>query len=610
MHNSLKERVLDAIDIVDVVGERVALKRKGKDFVGLCPFHPDHTPSMAVSPTKRIFKCWACGAGGDVIRFVERINRVSFREALESLARRANIEVRPATPAERQSSELREKIAPVMAWARDHFRNTLAAPAGIAGREYAQRRGLTAETLASHQLGLATDGWSDLLLASQRARIAPDLLTAAGLVVAGSTGNHYDRFRNRLIFPIHDPLGRPIAFGGRTLGDDPAKYLNSPETPLFSKSRVLFGLDLARREIESRRAAIVVEGYMDAVLLRQFGFAHVVATLGTALSDAHVKLLRPLCDRLYLCFDGDAAGVKAADRAVETSLRSRLDVRVVVLPDEQDPADCVLAGGSAAFDALLTAATDALEFKWDQTRRAIADRGPAGRLAAVEDLLDFIARTTSAGGVDPLAHGLLVSRLSELVALAPEQISDRLRSRRRRTQAVASAAGAAAPDVSAYDESTRGLPGGLVAAAEEVLGLLIRDCALLACVRDDLAEAMRYSRTWERLYGACLEMYADHGEYSMGDIVGQSEDTALCELVDRAAHRVREIASGETVFAASMDRLASELGVLRIHTIREELRAAPSAPQGGRNGFQQLLEAACEHDSWLPIERRAQASPA
>ena len=371
MHKSIKEQVLEAIDIVDVIGERVSLKRKGREYVGLCPFHDDHRPSMAVSPQKQIFKCWSCGVGGDVFKFVQLSQRVEFTEALRMLAERAGISTRDT---ERQANQpSREPIRQALKWAAAHFqRNLQQTPAGKAALDYAHRRGMTDETIARFGLGLAADAWDDLLQQANRARVPGEALQQAGLIASNDQGRTYDRFRNRLIFPINDALGRVVAFGGRTLGDDPAKYLNSPETPLFNKSRILYGLDVARQDIGRERQAIIVEGYTDAVLLSQAGVRNVVATLGTALTDSHVKLLRPLADVLLMCFDSDEAGMRAADRAVETALRHRITVKVVIMPDGQDPADFVIGQGSDALKSLLQSAIDALEFHWKRTVAAFS----------------------------------------------------------------------------------------------------------------------------------------------------------------------------------------------------------------------------------------------
>ncbi len=610
MDNSIKDRILDAVDIVDVVGQTVALTRKGKDFVGLCPFHPDHKPSLSVSPSKRIFKCWSCGVGGDVIRFVQHRDRVDFHGALSILAKRAGIELRPLTPRDRQAAELREQIQSAVAWARAHFRHNfeLSGP-GRGAREYATRRGLSAETLERFGVGLALDGWDNLVTAARRAGLRPDVLEHAGLVAKHETGRLYDRFRNRLVFPIADAAGRPVAFGGRTLADDPAKYLNSPETVLFSKSRVLYGFDLARPAIAEADAAIVVEGYMDAVLLHQYGFRQVVATLGTALTDAHVKLLEPVASTVYLCFDGDEAGVRAAQRGVDVALRTGLDVRVVVLEGDKDPADCVISSGAAGFEAALSRAVDALEFRWRQTLRTFDHSGTRGRRAAIEEFLRFVASATAQRGADPLQQSLLLDRISELTGVPTDAVFEEVARVRRRLLRPVSGSGAAAgcSEVSDYEATIRGLSPGLVTAMESLLGLLIRAPECWRDVDDALARAAEHCETWQRLYGVLLDVHADEGEYSVGHVVARCEDSAVCELVDRAQARVRGVTSFADDFAAARARLREELAILEMGGLREQLRPA-SAAEPAEEPFRRLRELAREHASVLPVESRWRGS--
>jgi DNA primase len=592
MDNSLKDKVLDAIDIVDVIGERVALTRKGKDYIGLCPFHPDHRPSMSVSPSKRIFKCWSCGAGGDVIRFVERIQRVDFREALTILAARAGIQLQ-SPHEDRQNKQLRDELLAAVTWAREHFRGNLNSPAGSPALDYALGRGLTAETIERHSLGLAVDAWDDLVRAAQRKKLRPELLHQAGLVATNDKGKTYDRFRNRLIFPIADSAGRPVAFGGRTLGEDPAKYLNSPETVLFSKSRVLFGLDLARSAIQKKDAAIVVEGYMDAVLLGQFGFENVVATLGTAMTDAHVKLLRPLAGTLYLCFDSDEAGLRAADRAAEVALLTHVQVRVVLLEGYKDPADCVVGGGTGAFEKQLNRALDALEFKWSKALSALGHADSRGRRAAVEEFMRFVAGATVAGGVDPLQQNLLVGRLSDLLGVPAEEVFDLLtRERRLLRQRQTAGATAAREVVSDYEATIAGLSAGLVTAMETVLGLLLTGPDLWPAVDETVARGADRSETWRRLYRLLLEVQADVGKYSMGDIVSRCDDGALCELVSRARTRTTDPAPGAEALRAARDRLASELDVLRVSDLRDDLRRSGGEDEAAFRALQASVRGA------------------
>jgi DNA primase len=610
MDNSLKDKVLDAIDIVEVIGERVALTRKGKDYVGLCPFHPDHKPSFAVSPTKRIFKCWACGAGGDVIHFVQKYDRIEFREALTLLARRAGIELH-STPVDRQAGQLREQIQAIVTWARDHFRRNLeSTPGGRRAREYALARGLTPETIERFAIGYAAEAWDDVFTAARRTGLSPETLQHAGLVVRNENGKVYDRFRHRLIFPIQDALGRPVAFGGRTLGDDPAKYLNSPETVLFSKSRILYGLDLARQAIQKLDAVIVVEGYVDAVLLSQYGFENVVATLGTALTDTHVKLLRPLAGTIYFCFDSDRAGIAAAERAVEVALRTQCQVRVVLLSDK-DPADCVVASGAAGFQEHLTRAVDALEFRWSQALKAFGQGDQRHRRAAVEDFVQFVAGVTMTGGVDPLQGNLLVNRLSQLLSTPAEQISDLL-ARARQSLHRATTRPTTQPDgVSAYEVAIRGLPGGLVTAVESVLGLLLDEWKCWQWVDDIVARGTGHSETWERLYRVLLEVHQDIGEYSIGDVVARCEDGALCELVDRARARVAGSELTENGFRAAKESLASELNALSISDLRRGLQSASADDVSALAAFDALREKARGHrEKCISSERQAAANSA
>ncbi len=606
MDKSLKDKVLEANDIVDVIAERVALTRKGKDFIGLCPFHPDHRPSLSVSPAKQIFKCWSCGAGGDVIRFVQMRERVDFREALGILARRAGLDLR-SSGADSHAAALREDIRAAIAWANQHFqRNLSATEGGRRALEYALGRGLSRQTIDRFGLGYALDAWDDLLTAARRAGIRVEVLQQAGVTASNDAGRTYDRFRNRLIFPINDRAGRPVAFGGRALGDETPKYLNSPETPLFSKSRVLYGLDVSRAAIQKQDAAIVVEGYMDAVVLFQAGVENVVATLGTALTDAHVQLLRPLARQLYLCFDGDEAGIRAADRAVEIALRTQSEVRVVVLPDGQDPADCVVAGGAEALKARLKGAADALEFKWQQTLRAFESGSTTGRRQAVERFIRFVATTVAVGGVDPLGQDLLIGRIADLLGVPSEEVFELLT---REKRAVRAAAQPRAMDdgLSAYEAEIRGLPAGLVTATESLLGLLVSDATGWQVTGDVLARAAGYSETWQRLYGLLLDVRDEVGQYSMKEVLSRCEDGPLCELVSRARERAAGLEGCAGAFEALHARLASELNLLRMSDLRRGLRQDGSAADDVRH-FQALHEVARGLSSPLAPERRWSAS--
>lgn len=597
MHNSLKDRILESVDIVEVISDYVRLTRKGKDFVGLCPFHPDHKPSFTVSPSKRIFKCWPCGAGGNVIKFIERIERIDFKDALAKLAQRAGIEDRSSSE-DREAARQRARLLEATIWAREFFQAGLhGSDAGAAALAYAHKRGLNDETVARHRIGFVPDGWNHLLSAAAE-RFTPEILRDAGLLAQSEQGRMYDRFRNRLIFPINDPIGRPIAFGGRTLGSgDEAKYLNGPETPLFNKSRVLFGFDLARPAIEKTRAAIVVEGYMDAVLLHQYGFTHTIATLGTSLTDSHAKLLRPLADKLYLCFDGDDAGYRAADRAVETSLRTKAEVRVVILPDDIDPADCVVNSGADEFNRFLSAAVDALEFKWQRTLAAFGGTDARSRRAAIDAFIDFVGKAAASGSLDPVEQGLLVNRLGDLLSIPSATIYELLDSSRkasRRRDASGSAIAATESQATAAAESATispdGLPAGLVSTVEELLGLLVSDAACVGWIDDAFTDAISNFETWQRLYGICLDLHEECGEYSKADVHARCNDGDLLELFDQVLARVEGADATRPLFDAAINRLRAEMGLLRM----SDLSTAVRQPASQEDAFIKLLAAAKE----------------
>ena len=423
-------RVQQANDIVDVVGEHLRLDRKGKEFVGLCPFHADHRPSLYVSPDKQLFKCFACGAGGDVFKFVQLRESVTFPEAVQRLAERAGIEMhlepgrRPSVP-----SVDPQRVARVNTWALEHWRANLNDPQkGAQARAYLERRRIDAAAIEQWQLGLALEAWDDLLGAARQKRIPDALLVQAGLVVEGAGGRPHDKFRNRLMFPIRDVTGRVIAFGGRALGEDPAKYLNSPATVLFDKSRCLYGLNAARHAIVSEGTAVVVEGYTDVIMAHQLGCTHVVATLGTSLTQDHARILRRYAKRIVLVFDSDTAGLEAANRALEVCLAQRIDVALAFMDAGQDPYDFLLTAGAEAFRGRLAAAVDVLEFKWRWLMEAAERAGTLqDRKALVEEYLRAAALMERFQGRDAIADGLIRARLRQITGLSDAELRREMR---------------------------------------------------------------------------------------------------------------------------------------------------------------------------------------
>jgi len=452
LHDDLKERVRDAIDIVDLVGTYLSLRRAGKAMVGLCPWHEDSRPSFQVNPERQTFRCWVCNIGGDVFSFLMKMERLEFREALEQLAQRAGIDLprgRGGLPTDEKAS-----ILAALSWAADRYRDCLrGAPEAKPARDYLATRGLTQQTVDTFRLGYAPPAWDWLLRQASAAGIATSHLAKAGLVVERQDrSGHYDRFRDRAMFPICDHFSRCVAFGGRVLPGAPpdsAKYINSPETPLFSKSSMLYGLDTARDAMAKSRRAIVVEGYTDCLAARQAGIHDVVAVLGTALGERHAKLLRRYADRIVLVLDGDDAGRRRANEILDVLLAEPIDVRIARLPSGVDPCEFVLAQGREAFETLVASAGDPLEYRLDEALAGLApDAGDDAALAAVESVLVALAKVSPQSSLSPsqarLREDQVVGRLSRRFGLSREVLRSRMLTLRdsasRRGQEAANAA--------------------------------------------------------------------------------------------------------------------------------------------------------------------------
>ena len=431
--HALLDEIRAGVDIVDLVGRFVTLKKAGTSWKGLCPFHGEKTPSFMVNPNKGIFHCFGCGVGGDAFGFLMRQDRLTFPEAVRALAKMAGVTL-PEEALRRPGESGREELLRAMDLASRFYAETLWGPRGERARRYLDERGIDPEVARRFALGYAPDSWDALIGRLRGEGVADDALVTAGLAVAREGGaGVYDRFRGRLLFAIRDLQGRVVAFGGRAFGDEPPKYLNSPETPLYTKGALLYAADLARETMRARNRALIVEGYVDCVIAHQHGFTETVAALGTAFTPAQLQLLRRSCDEAVLFFDADAAGQKAAERAEALLEPSGLGaawainrtgafdgagamrLRVALLPAGHDPDTFLRAEGAPAFEERIAAARSLLSYALD---RAIADpdgaSGPRARtqgfaraallLAKVGDAQEAATLSREAAlklGVDP-----------------------------------------------------------------------------------------------------------------------------------------------------------------------------------------------------------------
>ncbi|MFM7248566.1 MAG: DNA primase [Planctomycetaceae bacterium] len=429
--DDVKERVREATDIVDLVGSYLTLRRQGKNLVGLCPWHDDSRPSFQVSPERQTFRCWVCDLGGDVFSFLMRIEKLEFREALEQLAERAGIDLPRGRgglpPDERQS------LHRVLAWARDRFAEQIRHPDGARARDYLLGRGLSQDSIDRFRVGFAPASWDWLLRQSAAAGFPAELLVRAGLAIERQErGGHYDRFRDRVMFPILDPQGRCVAFGGRVLpgSGEAAKYINSPETPVFSKSSLLYGLESAREGMAKTGRAVVVEGYTDCLAARQVGCDDVVAVLGTALGERHARLLRRYAERIVLLLDGDEAGRRRADEVLDVLLAEPIDVRIARMPQGVDPCEFALERGRDALEALVDSAVDAIEYRLEEAAARVAGRGDDAALAAVESVLAALGRAATTTPLPPsqwrLRQDQILGRLARRFGLSRAALEERL----------------------------------------------------------------------------------------------------------------------------------------------------------------------------------------
>jgi len=418
----------NAADIVDVISDAVSLKRSGKNYMGLCPFHSEKTPSFTVSPDKQIFHCFGCGTGGNVFSFLMKHEGLTFPEAVRLLAQRYGVSIprRPMTAAQKDRLDERQQLVTANRMAADFYRRSLRrGPGSEAARRYLEKRKLTRETIEHFGIGYAPDGWDNLLRQLKHERIPEALIEKCGLAIPRkNSSGYYDRFRDRIMFPIGDLRGNTIGFGGRVMGDGLPKYLNSPETPLYNKSRSLYGLHLARSDCRANAAVFVVEGYFDLIALHQHEVRNVVATLGTALTFEHARRLRGLIGeggRVILVFDSDEAGMRAAIRGIEVFDKEQVNVHVLVLESGHDPDSFVFRHGAEAFRQAAENAQPAILFLLET---AIEQHGSSieGTLRVIEEMTLPLAAVS-----DAMERSLYVKRVAERLGIDEIDVRQKLR---------------------------------------------------------------------------------------------------------------------------------------------------------------------------------------
>lgn len=432
------EEINRRLDIVDLVSQYVVLKKQGRNFVGLCPFHSENTPSFIVSPEKQIYHCFGCHEGGNGINFLMKIENLSFPEAIEKLAEKFGLEIPRQKISPQEEAKIRERKTyfTLNQLARDFFQEYLWSKPGEKARDYLEKRGLTAEIVKKFALGYAPEGWDHLLNYLLKKGYSHKQIETAGLITLreGHDGQlkGYDRFRDRVMYPILDFRGQVVGFGGRILSNDKtqAKYLNSPETMFFHKSQNLYGLFTAGNAIRQADEAVIMEGYMDVIAAHQFGVDNAVAALGTAFTADHAKLLRRYTNRVLLAFDGDAAGVKAANKSMDILKKLDCSLRVVHFPDDQDPDEFIRAKGKIGWEEYV--AENALDFWGYKLQQGLAEHDIntiSGKSSLVNDLMPYLRGCHNHVELESFVH-----LLAKTLGIGEESIYNDLRRHRNKKE--------------------------------------------------------------------------------------------------------------------------------------------------------------------------------
>ncbi len=581
-----KERIRQAVNLVELIGGYQAdIRRQGQNFACRCPWHDDRSPSLTINPARQSWKCWVCNIGGDIFSWVMRKENCSFREALEILADRVNIPLSatPQAPAQPGSANDKKTLFECMAWAEKIFHECLqqtdvAAPA----RHYLEDRGISPESVARFKIGFSPLEWTWLLDRARHSPYSPEVLEACGLCPKSQqSGKQYDMFRGRLLFPIRDPQGRTIAFGGRVLPETEAelkgKYVNTAETRLFSKSEHLYAVDIAKDTISKSRNITVVEGYTDVVMAHQFGATDVVAVLGTALGPRHVRNLKRFADRITLVLDGDAAGQRRTNEVLEYFVAAQVDLRILTLPEEFDPCEYFLERGAQAWSELVATAVDALEHRIRTVTAGIdlvRDSHRANK--ALEEILGTLAHAP----LDPLGtpessrlrEQQVIARVAREFRVAENDVRERVKT--LRSMSSGNRATPSLPSESPLHEET--LPpvpvSTLDARESELLELLcvhpqLAPTALQELAADDFPSAA--ARDIFALYRQ-LEESGENLDFPV--VLGELPEhlkSLLIELDDRAGRKdAKALLEAPVRLRAAIDRLRSHEGE---RTTREQL---------------------------------------
>lgn len=544
--DDFKELVRSSTNLVDLVSETVSLKpiHGGRDFIGLCPFHDDKNPSFHVYPDRQTYRCWVCDQGGDCFRWVMEIEKLPFPEAMESLARRARLEVPKKKRDEATSDNQLKKIdsLAVVEWAVNLMHSTLRTSAKAENaREYVKKRKLSEDTVRNFRLGYHPEDWN-WFLDQARARFTPAQLVAAGLIQERNNGpGYFDNLVGRLVFPIIDERGRPVAFGGRVLPggniESDAKYWNSLESTIFHKRRTLYAFDRARETIRRSKTAIIVEGYMDCIACHQAGVTNAVATLGTAMTEDHVRFLRRFAEKVVLVYDSDKAGQDAAERSISRFLAEDLDLRILSVPSGKDPADYLEDHTSEEFYALTASASEAWEYKLHSILQRISINTIAGRQQVLNQMMEFLAASQGLAG--SIREDMILRNVCGRVQVDERMARQQLKELRGQTQKKGFTRRDA--ERQPVELKTR-VENALERAEREVLEIILTCPESIDVIRHQIGADDFENARHQRLLDLCIDVWKEDGDLpELGRmIIAAESDSDLLSLINAVVDSAEE----------------------------------------------------------------------
>jgi len=577
------EKVREACDIVEIIGEHVTLKKSGQNYKGLCPFHSERTPSFIVSPSKEVYHCFGCGAGGNVFSFLMQIENLSFVEAVRSLAKRKGIEL----PVERSETDsLTQSTLSATEFAVSFYKKQLAGPAGRKAREYVKARALDDKVVQEFSLGYAPPGWDNLLNAAKK-HFPEGILLQSGLLVPRESGpGAYDRFRDRLMFPILSSGGKPIGFGARALDASEPKYLNSSDSPIFQKGSVLYGIYQSKQSIRAKESAIVVEGYTDLLSLFGNGFKNVVASCGTAFTDAQARVLKRYTQDAILVYDGDEAGIQAARRALQVFVQAGLRIRIICLPANSDPDSFIRENGADAFTRAIESSCSVVEF----VLRTCPEK--MNREAKLRSLIEIFTVIE-----DPIYRRLQIQESAEALRFDENTISyevERLRKKGRTTS-----------------EPTEFGVGRVDRVERELIKLILDDDAVLKSARKSLEEKYLRSPLCRQAFSV-LKSLDSRKRIKPAELLDSIEDIDVRNLVSSILlEEGFEFEEPMAVFTDYLRKLKQRWLTESIRSLEEEIRKKEKANESGEleSLFARLQALAAERSSLNGGRERPSENP-